>query len=262
MGQVIVLLVLAGFVLIVLLAGAGVLYWVFVGNKKGAKGPSGQISAPSSEPSFGPPPEPFPQQTLPASAPESLPPTHISPPSQPSWPSSPESFETHGPDDRAPRDTQQNERAATVAMYSNSGPGTNPMRDPALFETTPSADATAPFVSGLDPFATTPSPAPSAAEPREPAPTASLRDTSGTVVKLDAEGVRVGRHPECRYIIPTPGASRYHAEIKYDNGAWMISDLNSGNGTFVNGVRIRTHQLAPGDEVRIDQTLLTFQPGE
>jgi len=136
------------------------------------------------------------------------------------------------------------------------------MRDPALFEPTPSADATAPFSSGTDPFATTPSPAPPIAEPKNLAPRASIRDANGIVVQLEPNGIRVGRHPECQYIIPTPGASRYHAEIKYEDGAWLISDLNSGNGTFVNGVRIRTHQLAPGDEIRVDQTLLTYQPGE
>jgi len=261
MGQVIVLLVLVGFVLIVLIAGAGVLYWVLKGSKKGAKVPSAQLPTPSSEPAFGPPADVFSQQTIPAASPEQLSPAPGPGPEAAPW-APPQSFETHGADDRQARDTQQNERAATVAMYSNAGPGTNPMRDPALFETTPSADATAPFSSGTDPFATTPSPAPPIAEPKNLAPRASIRDANGIVVQLEPNGIRVGRHPECQYIIPTPGASCYHAEIKYEDGAWLISDLNSGNGTFVNGVRIRTHQLAPGDEIRVDQTLLTYQPGE
>jgi hypothetical protein len=260
----IVLLLLAGFVLFLLLAGAGLLYWVLRRSKQSANPPSPQLEASRFEPSFGPPAGSLPPQTVPAAMPDPLPPLQSAPPDPVAWgvPSAPESFETRGTDERSSRDTQQNERAATVAMYSNSGPGTSPMRDPALFETTPSADATAPFGHGTDPFATTPSTPPPVSPELPPAPKATLREASGIVVPVDASGFRLGRHPECHFIIPTPGASRYHAEIKYEDGLWVISDLNSGNGTFVNGVRIRSHHLAPGDEVRVDQTLLTFQPGE
>jgi hypothetical protein len=260
----IVLLVLAGFVLFLLLAGAGLLYWVLRRSRQSSSTPGPQLEAPRFEQSFGPPGGSLPPHTVPASMPDAAPPPPTPAHDPGPWgvPTPPESFETRGTEDRVARDTQQNERAATVAMYSNAGPGTNPIRDPALFETTPSADATVPYGTGADPFATTPSTPPSVAPELPPAPKASLREASGIVIQLEASGFRLGRHPECQFIIPTPGASRYHAEIKFDDGAWVISDLNSGNGTFVNGVRIRSHHLAPGDEVRVDQTLLTFQPGE
>jgi hypothetical protein len=260
----ILLLLLAGFVLFLLLAGAGLLFFVLRRSKQNPKGPNPQLESRPFEPAFGPPPGALSEPSIPDNVSDNrasldvAPPADASPWGVPSPP--PASFETRGPDDRVARDTQANERAATVAMYSNAGPGTSPIRDPALFETTPSADATAPF-GGSDPFATTPSTPPASPE-LPPAPKATLRDASGAIVQVDPTGTRVGRHPECKYIIPTPGASRYHAEIRFEEGAWIISDLNSGNGTFVNGVRIRTHQLAPGDEVRIDQTILTFHLGE
>lgn len=90
---------------------------------------------------------------------------------------------------------------------------------------------------------------------------AQLRADDGSVIYLDRVMLRVGRHPECDIVIPTPGTSRQHAEFEFRDGGWIVTDLNSGNGTFVNGVRIRTHQLATGDEVRIDQTKFRFGAG-
>lgn len=53
--------------------------------------------------------------------------------------------------------------------------------------------------------------------------------------------------------------SRRHAELTPDNGRWYIRDLNSSNGTFVNGVRVTGQRaLRPGDQVRTGMTLLLF----
>lgn len=53
--------------------------------------------------------------------------------------------------------------------------------------------------------------------------------------------------------------SRRHAELTPDDGAWFIRDLDSQNGTYVNGVRIagRT-RLRPGDQIRAGQTLFVY----
>lgn len=90
---------------------------------------------------------------------------------------------------------------------------------------------------------------------------AQLQADDGTIISLDRLMMRVGRHPECDIVVPTPGASRQHAEFEFRDGAWTVTDLNSGNGTWVNGVRVKTHQLSPGDEVRIDQTRFRFVAG-
>jgi len=54
--------------------------------------------------------------------------------------------------------------------------------------------------------------------------------------------------------------SRRHAELTPDNGKWYIRDLQSSNGTFVNGVRVTTERrlLRPGDQIRTGASLFVF----
>lgn len=53
--------------------------------------------------------------------------------------------------------------------------------------------------------------------------------------------------------------SRAHAELTPDMGVWYIRDLDSQNGTYVNGVRLAERtRLRPGDQVRVGQTLFVF----
>jgi signal transduction histidine kinase len=53
--------------------------------------------------------------------------------------------------------------------------------------------------------------------------------------------------------------SRHHAQIHPDNGSWVLTDLNSANGTYVNGVRVRSPlRLKHGDQVKIGSTLIVY----
>jgi two-component system, NtrC family, sensor kinase len=53
--------------------------------------------------------------------------------------------------------------------------------------------------------------------------------------------------------------SRRHAELTPDDGAWYLRDLQSQNGTWLNGTRIFDRaRLKPGDQIRVGQTLLVF----
>lgn len=53
--------------------------------------------------------------------------------------------------------------------------------------------------------------------------------------------------------------SRRHAELTPDEGKWYLRDLDSANGTFVNGRRIRERiKLTPGDQIRCGSTLFVF----
>ena len=53
--------------------------------------------------------------------------------------------------------------------------------------------------------------------------------------------------------------SRKHAEISLEGGSWVLRDLDSANGTYVNGVKVsRAMTLKHGDQVRIGGTLLVF----
>ncbi|MBY0313421.1 MAG: FHA domain-containing protein [Phycisphaerales bacterium] len=68
----------------------------------------------------------------------------------------------------------------------------------------------------------------------------------------------IGRSSEALPIADTT-VSRRHAELTPDDGKWYIRDLNSQNGTWVNGVRISGRQmLKPGDQVRTGSTLFVF----
>ena len=67
----------------------------------------------------------------------------------------------------------------------------------------------------------------------------------------------IGRGKHCDFVINSGKVSREHAVIMRDGGDYFIEDLGSSNGTFVNGERISAaRELAPGDEVRVGQTVL------
>ena len=58
--------------------------------------------------------------------------------------------------------------------------------------------------------------------------------------------------------------SRRHCELLPSNGNWILNDLGSANGTYINGARVdRRYTLKPGDQIRVGRTLMVFgaQPG-
>lgn len=75
------------------------------------------------------------------------------------------------------------------------------------------------------------------------------------VFPLGFEPVSIGRHGDNEVILPDPQVSRHHAEILMQGGRWVIVDLGSANGTFVNGQQITGSQvLNHGDLLRVGQT--------
>lgn len=77
---------------------------------------------------------------------------------------------------------------------------------------------------------------------------------------FEAEGPRtlIGRSPECDVFLDDVTVSRRHAEIVREGGAYVIRDLGSLNGTFVNRHRIESSALADDDEVQIGKYRMTF----
>ena len=72
--------------------------------------------------------------------------------------------------------------------------------------------------------------------------------------------VLLGRHPRADIRLDSPVVSRRHARLVFTPQGWMLEDLNSTNGTFVNGVRIRRPVLLHrGDLIQIGSYRLIYQ---
>jgi FHA domain-containing protein len=75
-------------------------------------------------------------------------------------------------------------------------------------------------------------------------------------------GLVIGRALACEITIEDSYASSRHARLYDRDGHVYIEDLNSTNGTYVNGARVSAQQLLrPGDIVRIGDTELRFDNG-
>ena len=69
----------------------------------------------------------------------------------------------------------------------------------------------------------------------------------------------IGRTADNQIVIPLQDVSRRHAEITRMANGYVLKDLNSPNGTFVNGGRIREHVLENGDRVTIGGSAFVFE---
>lgn len=83
---------------------------------------------------------------------------------------------------------------------------------------------------------------------------------AGMTYELTGDEMVIGRNPTTDITLLDEGISREHAVILYDADAhaYVIEDLQSTNGTKINGKRIRSAPLNPGDEIQIGQTLFRF----
>jgi pSer/pThr/pTyr-binding forkhead associated (FHA) protein len=82
----------------------------------------------------------------------------------------------------------------------------------------------------------------------------------GMTYPIDALETLIGRNPTTDITLLDEGISREHAVIHYDADApgYVIEDLQSTNGTKLNGKRIRSAPLNEGDEIQIGQTMFRF----
>jgi predicted component of type VI protein secretion system len=70
--------------------------------------------------------------------------------------------------------------------------------------------------------------------------------------------ITLGRSSECDLRLPDADTSRRHASIVCEGGRFVLHDLASTNGTLVNGERIESRALAPGDRIEIGANTVTF----
>jgi hypothetical protein len=81
-------------------------------------------------------------------------------------------------------------------------------------------------------------------------------------VSLNPQGTVIGRNPNCDVVIDSREVSRRHAEIlRTPSNQWIIKDLGSSNGTFVNGKRVESCILTAEDVVEIGPASLLLGEG-
>jgi pSer/pThr/pTyr-binding forkhead associated (FHA) protein len=61
----------------------------------------------------------------------------------------------------------------------------------------------------------------------------------------------IGRREDCDVVLSDPSVSRRHARLVFRDGHWIVQDLQSTNGTSLNGTLIGRSELRPGDELKI-----------
>ena len=145
-------------------------------------------------------------------------------------------------------------------MSTNDGPGVPPERSPeqtSVFR--------ADFLTEAEP-----APAPVADQPVAgvdalPAGSALLvvkrGPNAGSRFLLDQATTSAGRHPESDIFLDDVTVSRRHAEFRRESGEFVVVDVGSLNGTYVNREPVDTAVLANGDEVQIGKFRLVFLTG-
>ena len=83
-------------------------------------------------------------------------------------------------------------------------------------------------------------------------------EDAGTAFMLKGT-MSFGRAESSTVTIRDAKVSRQHAQIQQQGSEYILVDLNSSNGTFVNGERIEEHVLSNGDEIEIGDCIMQFQ---
>lgn len=70
--------------------------------------------------------------------------------------------------------------------------------------------------------------------------------------------INIGSDPANQLVLENPGVSRMHAQLRLITGSFVIFDLDSMAGTFVNGVAVSSHILKPGDVILLAGVPLVY----
>jgi len=82
---------------------------------------------------------------------------------------------------------------------------------------------------------------------------------AGKKIRLEGYPVIIGRRESCDIILSDKSVSRRHARLEPEKGGWLLTDLDSANGTYVNGLRMKNSMLSPGDTVKFGTILCVFK---
>jgi predicted component of type VI protein secretion system len=86
-----------------------------------------------------------------------------------------------------------------------------------------------------------------------------LRDVAQFAVR--GPEASIGRDPDNTLVLDSPAVSAHHGRLTLAGGVWTLTDLDSINGSWVDGERLEgSLPLTPGSEVRIADVVLSFAP--
>jgi len=85
---------------------------------------------------------------------------------------------------------------------------------------------------------------------------------TGQTYDLKAEKTTVGRLPDNAFQIPEPSVSSHHCEITLRGSDLYVRDLDSTNGTFINGERIKEGIVKPGQILRLGMVDMRLETGD
>src|SRR5437870_4817759 len=77
-------------------------------------------------------------------------------------------------------------------------------------------------------------------------------------IQLMAGSFTLGRSPRCHYVVDQTSISRRHADIVLADGSLQVRDLGSSNGTFLDGLRIDSSVVTPGQSLRFGKISFRF----
>jgi hypothetical protein len=82
---------------------------------------------------------------------------------------------------------------------------------------------------------------------------------AGKSFTVGSESITFGRDDKNDVVLTNLLTSRVHAELRYQDGGYVLHDRGSSNGTWVNGRRVTVHRLQPGDEIVIGGEAFRFE---
>lgn len=129
---------------------------------------------------------------------------------------------------------------------------------PDYFGGTTDADRTSPKVEESETSRGAPEPNEAGAKAHRARVVIVSGDEAGSTYPVKGT-VSFGRADANTVVLKDAKVSRQHAQIQQQGNEFVLVDLNSSNGTFVNGQRIEEHVLANGDEIAIGDAVMQFQ---
>jgi hypothetical protein len=85
---------------------------------------------------------------------------------------------------------------------------------------------------------------------------------AGQQFPIGATPLTLGRNSDNNVVITVGNVSRFHAEVRRERHGFVLYDSGSSNGTRVNGARVTSHELQPGDLIEIGTETFRFEAAD